>query len=78
LAIGISLNLVVTNPAGKGLSFEVTAILLVWRAPRYVHAVFAYWASRRVGFAKAVGMMRSLCRDETNPARQLAFLKMIN
>jgi hypothetical protein len=34
LAISISLDLVVANPAGKSLPFEVMAILLVWRAPR--------------------------------------------
>jgi hypothetical protein len=50
--IGVSLDLVATNPAGKSLQLKVVAIFRVRRTPRYAHEVSAFRANRRVGCAK--------------------------
>jgi hypothetical protein len=72
-AIGIPLNLMPANLAGKCLQFEIVAVFRMRRASRQAHETFAFRAGRGIGDAKAVWHGVFLLAQETNLPLSLAF-----
>jgi hypothetical protein len=71
--IGISLDLMMADPAGKCLQFEVEAVFRVRRASRHTHRIFAFRTGGSIADAKANSHGTLLLLKEPIPLPEPAF-----